>query len=92
MKEIIKKQLEKAPKRKDDEKTRMAQIIGLMQPINIDLTFSLHKVIIEVTRVYVRKRNHFTTFVNATSIENCFSMPTFYIGFCHYQLHQSDSY
>ena len=29
MKEVIKKQLDDAPKRKDDEKTQMTQIIGL---------------------------------------------------------------
>ena len=33
MKEVIKKQFEKAPKRKDDEKTRMTQLIGLIRPI-----------------------------------------------------------
>ena len=31
-------------------------------------------------------------FVNATSIESYFGMPTFYIGFCNYQLNQYDSY
>ena len=33
VKEVIKKQLDKAPKRKDDEKTQMMQIIGLIQPM-----------------------------------------------------------
>ena len=33
VKEVIKKQFEKAPKRKDDEKTRMTQLIGLIRPI-----------------------------------------------------------
>ena len=33
VKEVIKKQLEQAPRRKDDEKTQMTQIIGLMRPI-----------------------------------------------------------
>ena len=33
VKEVIKKQLDKAPKRKDDEKTQMTQIIGLTQPM-----------------------------------------------------------
>ena len=32
VKEVIKKQFENAPKHKDDEKTRMTHIIGLMQP------------------------------------------------------------
>ena len=32
------------------------------------------------------------TFVNNTSMESHFDMPTFYIGFCHYQLRQYDSY
>ena len=33
VKEVIKKQLDNAPKRKDDEKTEMTQIIGLIQPM-----------------------------------------------------------
>ena len=33
VKEVIKKQLEQAPRPKDDEKTQMTQIIGLMRPI-----------------------------------------------------------
>ena len=33
VKEVIKKQHYNAPKRKDDEKTQMAQITGLMQPM-----------------------------------------------------------
>ena len=33
VKEVIKKQLDNAPKRKDDEKTEMTQIIGLIQPL-----------------------------------------------------------
>ena len=33
VKEVIKKQFEKAPKRKDDEKTRMTQMTGLIRPI-----------------------------------------------------------
>ena len=33
MKEVIKKQLDDAPKRKDDEKTQMTQIIGLSWPV-----------------------------------------------------------
>ena len=32
-KKVIKKQFEKAPKRKDDEKTRMTQMIGLIRAI-----------------------------------------------------------
>ena len=72
MKEVIKKQLDNAPKGKDDEKTQMTQIIGLIQPM---LTYS----------------NNFATSVNTTSMESCFGMPTFYIGFCHYQLHQYGS-
>ena len=40
----------------------------------------------------MRIGNHFTTFVNATNTESCLSMPTFYIGFCHNQLHQYGSY
>ena len=31
--EVIKKQLDNAPKRKDDEKTQMTQIIGSIQPM-----------------------------------------------------------
>ena len=31
VKEVIKKQLENAPKRKDNEKTQMTQIIGLIR-------------------------------------------------------------
>ena len=31
-------------------------------------------------------------FVNATSMENCFGIPTFYIGFCYYQWNQYGSY
>ena len=33
VKEVNKKQLDNAPKRKGDEKTQMTQIIGLIQPI-----------------------------------------------------------
>ena len=33
VKEVIKKQLGNATKRKDDEKTQMTQIIGLIQPM-----------------------------------------------------------
>ena len=33
MKEVIKKQLENTPKRKDDEKTEMTQMIGLIRPM-----------------------------------------------------------
>ena len=33
VKEVIKKQLDDAPKRKDDEKTQMTQIIGLSWPV-----------------------------------------------------------
>ena len=33
VKEVIKKQFEKAPKRKDDEKPRTTQMIGLIRPI-----------------------------------------------------------
>ena len=33
VKEVIKKQLDNAPKRKDDEKTQMTQIIGFIQPM-----------------------------------------------------------
>ena len=33
VKEVIKKQLDKAPKCKDDEKTQMTDIIGLIRPI-----------------------------------------------------------
>ena len=33
VKEVIKKQLESAPKRKHNEKTQMAQMIGLIRPM-----------------------------------------------------------
>ena len=33
MKEVIRKQLDNAPKRKDDEKAQMMQIIGLIEPM-----------------------------------------------------------
>ena len=33
VKEVIKKQLDNAPKRKDNEKTQMMQIIGLIWPM-----------------------------------------------------------
>ena len=33
VKEVIKRQLESAPKRKDDEKIQMTQIIGLVRPM-----------------------------------------------------------
>ena len=35
VKEVIKKQLDNAPKRKDAEKTQMTQFIGLIQPMLI---------------------------------------------------------
>ena len=57
--EVIKKQLDNAPKCKDDEKTQMMQIVGLIQPMRMG---------------------------------SCFGLPTFYIGFCNYQLHQHGSY
>ena len=53
----------------------------------IDLTFSYKKLPPKLLE-FVRKSNHFTTFVNATNIKSCFSMTTFYIDFFHYQLHQ----
>ena len=40
----------------------------------------------------MRKSNNFATSLNTTSMESCFGMPTFYIGFCQYQLHQYGSY
>ena len=33
VKEVIKKQLDNASKRKDDKKTQMTQIVGLIQPM-----------------------------------------------------------
>ena len=33
VKEVIKKQLDHAPRCKDDEKTQMTQVIGLIQPL-----------------------------------------------------------
>ena len=33
VKEVIKKQLDNAPRCKDDEKTQMTQVIGLIQPL-----------------------------------------------------------
>ena len=39
VKEVNKKQLDNAPKREDDEKTRMMQITGLIQPILVQLFF-----------------------------------------------------
>ena len=33
VKEVIKKQLDNAPKRKDDEKIQMTQIVGLIEPM-----------------------------------------------------------
>ena len=35
VKEVIKKQLDNSPKRKDAEKTQMTQFIGLIQPMLI---------------------------------------------------------
>ena len=32
------------------------------------------------------------TFVDTTSMDSCFGMPTFYISFCYYQLNQYGSY
>ena len=46
MKGVIKKQLENALKGKDDEKTLVMQIIGLMRQMLIQLF--LHRVIFEV--------------------------------------------
>ena len=37
VKQVIKKQLDNAPKRKDDGKTQMMQIVGLMRPMLISL-------------------------------------------------------
>ena len=42
-------------------------------------------------KTQVRKSNNFETSVNTTSMESCFGMPTLYIGFCHYQIHQYGS-
>ena len=37
VKEVIKKQLDNAPKREDDGKTQMAQIMGLIRPMLISI-------------------------------------------------------
>ena len=47
---------------------------------------------VDVSRVYVKKSKNFATIFNITSMESCFGMPSFYIGFCYYQLHQYGSY
>ena len=51
VKEIIKKQFEKAPKRKDYEKTQMMQMIRLMltNTTNADLTFSRIKLSLKLS-------------------------------------------
>ena len=49
VKEVIKKQLENAPKRKDDEKTQMTQIIELIRPM-MTKRFP-RKMIVDVGRV-----------------------------------------
>ena len=65
--------------------------------------FFPHEVIFEVRRVWVRKSNFILflilfiyliilNFVNATSMESCFGMSTFYINFCYYQLNQYGTY
>ena len=41
VKEVIKKQPDNVPKREDDGKTQMTQIIGLMQPMLISLFFRI---------------------------------------------------
>ena len=55
---------------------------------NIDLTFSYIKLSLKLLEFKWEKVIILQLFVNATSIKTCFSMTTFYIGFCHYQLHQ----
>ena len=48
VKEVIKKQFENAPKRKDDEQTRMSQVIGI-NTTNIDLNFSSIKLSLKLS-------------------------------------------
>ena len=38
--------------------------------------------------IILRLLKNVKNFVDATSMESCFRMPTFYIGFCYYQLNQ----
>ena len=40
MKEVIKKQFENAPKRKDDEKTHTNHVNNKINSTNVDLTFA----------------------------------------------------
>ena len=51
-------------------------------PFKLSLKFQSEKVII------LRLLRNVKTFVNATSMESWFGIPTFYIGFCYYQLKQ----
>ena len=55
------------------------------------LNFFHHKVITDPI-IEVKKSSQIATFVNVASMENRFSVPTIYIGFCHYQLHKYGSY
>ena len=50
VKEVIKKQFEKALKRKDDEKTQMMQMIRLIRPM---LTFSCIKLSLNLSLKFV---------------------------------------
>ena len=43
---------------------------------------------VKILRLLKNVRN----LVKVTSMESCFDMPTFYIGFCYYQLNQYYSY
>ena len=42
--------------------------------------------------IILRLLKNFKNFANATKMESCFAIPTFYIGFCYYQLNQCGSY
>ena len=55
---------------------------------NMDLTFSYIKLSLKLLEFKWEKVIILQLFLNATSIKSCFRMTTFYIGFCHSQLHQ----
>ena len=57
------------------------------------MKLSLNLIVFKWEKVIIlRLLKSVKNFVSAMSMESCFGMPTFYIGFCYYQLNQYVSY
>ena len=68
-------------------------ILFIFSGMKLSLKLSLKLVEFKWEKVIIlRLLKNVKNFVNGTSIESCFGMPTFYIGFCYYQLNQYGCY